>query len=80
MVGGEPLRPRLPRQRSLQQELYRDLGPGPAHRARPPLARASSEGGEEGYDPALGGYGERSRGQPGQHNISMSGERVKPVQ
>ena len=58
--------------------MYRDvLGPGlGAPRSRPPLARASSEGGEEMYDPTSGGYEDRIRGYPGhraQHNISISG-------
>ena len=53
------MRPRLPRQRSLQQELYRDVpAPAPSHggysqpqpRTRPPLARASSEGGDDMMD------------------------------
>ena len=60
---GEHMRPRLPRQRSLQQELYRDI-PAPGHpRPRPPLARASSEGGEDALDP----YSISSAPGPGHH-------------
>ena len=87
-VGGDPMRPKLPRQRSLQQDLYRDvLGPTPSHgqaphggpRHRPPLARASSEGGDDMYDPASASYGGRARGHPVDrvgHNISISGLRI----
>ena len=90
VVGGDPMRPKLPRQRSLQQDMYRDvLGPAPGHsqgphgpRYRPSLVRASSEGGDDMYDPASAGYGGQAgiRGHPGnragQHNISISGLRI----
>ena len=82
MVGGDQMRPKLPRQRSLQQEMYRDIpGPAPSQgtgpggiRSRPPLAKASSIGGagDEIYDAGGGGgqYSDRHRNI--EHNISSS--------
>ena len=61
VFGGDPIRHKLPRQRSLQQDFYRDVpGPAPSHevggysqggRSRPPMVRTASEGGEE-FGPA----------------------------